>query len=324
MEKIFCNTNEERDKVLQRLEDMGYLWSGNKYKTTKLTSVYDAPMTIYIDNDKMVTQSFLNDRKEFGATEWLEKELKPKYKVGDLFQIKPNVTDLTNSMYLSLTSRMIDRAGSLVTLVSTVFDRISRKQYLCFKEVGGLWSEDCVNPIKEVKRPAKVGEFVKVTNPDNYLFNEYKFGDILKVVDYIHNLTCYKKEDGKFLYEEEYVVLEGYEDCNYVKKFEEKFVPYLEFYASNYGIIGEDTNIIDAVGRRLRIGDTVEIYHYGEYLEESTIVKNQAKNFVMGICSFCNPDGSIRNDYKIIKKRSYKEINDREVVHDIRYVKSKK
>lgn len=68
--------------------------------------------------------------------------------------------------------------------------------------------------IKEVKRPAKVGEFVKVINPV-LSGGVYKKGDILRVIDY--RIGCgagYKASIGCYLFDEEYVVLEGYEDIS--------------------------------------------------------------------------------------------------------------
>ena len=66
--------------------------------------------------------------------------------------------------------------------------------------------------VKEVKRKAKVGEWVKVVNAkwDNV---NYKHGDILQIVaneirGCIH--SYYREQDGHWLYENEYVVLENY------------------------------------------------------------------------------------------------------------------
>lgn len=73
--------------------------------------------------------------------------------------------------------------------------------------------------VKEVKRKAKVGEYVKVVNANGSSANEYKNGDILKIVK-INGDAYYKNECGKFLFEREYVVLEGYEPPTEKKKAE--------------------------------------------------------------------------------------------------------
>lgn len=68
--------------------------------------------------------------------------------------------------------------------------------------------------VKEVKRLAKVGEYVKVINAGSSLDNEYKNGDILKIVKVGKNIfghcAYYKDESLKYLNKQEYVVLENY------------------------------------------------------------------------------------------------------------------
>lgn len=66
------------------------------------------------------------------------------------------------------------------------------------------------NGVREVKRKAKVGEYVKVVN-EKSVFNTYKNGDIFKVT-YVTASGCIcKNSDGNAgLWHEEYVVLENY------------------------------------------------------------------------------------------------------------------
>ena len=62
--------------------------------------------------------------------------------------------------------------------------------------------------IKEIKRHAKVGEYVKIV--DEYgSCGRYKNGDILKIIEDTGHVR-YECGDGEFLYDSEYVVLEGY------------------------------------------------------------------------------------------------------------------
>ena len=63
--------------------------------------------------------------------------------------------------------------------------------------------------IKEVKRRAKKGEYVKIV--DAVLsYGNYKNGDILKIVSGTHGFTRYGYKPDEILYDSEYVVLEGY------------------------------------------------------------------------------------------------------------------
>jgi hypothetical protein len=66
----------------------------------------------------------------------------------------------------------------------------------------------------EVKRHAEPGEWVKVVDATCDYKNEYKNGDILQIVKYHQydgEVAYYKAEPSKFLYDHEYVVLEGYQ-----------------------------------------------------------------------------------------------------------------
>lgn len=66
------------------------------------------------------------------------------------------------------------------------------------------------NGVREVKRKAKVGEYVKVVN-EKSVFNTYKNGEIFKVT-YVTRSGCICKNSEKRcdLWHEEYVVLENY------------------------------------------------------------------------------------------------------------------
>lgn len=66
------------------------------------------------------------------------------------------------------------------------------------------------NCVREVKRKAKVGEYVKVVN-EKSIFNTYKNGEIFKVT-YVTKSGCICKNSEKQcgLWHEEYVVLENY------------------------------------------------------------------------------------------------------------------
>jgi hypothetical protein len=106
---------------------------------------------------------------------------------------------------------------------------------------------------------------------------------------------------------------------------EEKFVPHLEYDHESYGNIGDLTNYKDAIGRPLRIGDTVELYDDRlNYIAEEAIVfdEDDGKAFVMGICVDCNADGTIIDGWQIIKKRSFDEVADGEKVGAITYIKT--
>lgn len=104
-----------------------------------------------------------------------------------------------------------------------------------------------------------------------------------------------------------------------------EFVPHLESKGYSYGNIGEETLFKDAIGRSLRVGDTVELYDsINNYKGECIIVKDGNDAFVMGVRCSCKNDGTITNDWKIILKRKFEDIPDGGIVDCITYVKKER
>ncbi len=114
--------------------------------------------------------------------------------------------------------------------------------------------------------------------------------------------------------------------CMIAGKVVEEFKPWLKDGDTNYGTIGEETPFKDAIGRPLRIGDTVEIYDSDNKLcGEDVVVSRKGRGaFVMGIESSCGTDGEIEDGFKIILKRRHEEIADGKTVGSIKYIKSQK
>lgn len=62
--------------------------------------------------------------------------------------------------------------------------------------------------VREVRRRAKVGEYVKIINAKG-AYDNYRNGDILKIID-VDNHIRYGRDLGQFLFDTEYVVLANY------------------------------------------------------------------------------------------------------------------
>lgn len=176
-------------------------------------------------------------------------------------------------------------------------------------------------PVREVNRKAKAGEYVKIVNASKDIANQYKNGDVLKIIE-ANDKVRYGKKDGQFLYGYEYVVLENYQPAEEKK---EVFKPFLKSSNTDcfYGYIGEKTAFKDAIGRELKVGDTVELYNSdNEKVGERAVVKTKSGNaFIIGIRYACAKKGTITDDWKIIKKRDYTEVANGEAVGVIVYVK---
>jgi hypothetical protein len=98
----------------------------------------------------------------------------------------------------------------------------------------------------------------------------------------------------------------------------EKFVPHLICFGTNRGEIGKPTGKVDAVGQPLFVGDTVTVYDDGLSKCESPICFDNNKFEIMGIYgSFENP----RTAWKWVKKRSFEDISNGEVVRNVKYVR---
>ena len=67
------------------------------------------------------------------------------------------------------------------------------------------------NNVKEVERPAKVGEYIKIVNVYPIETN-YENGDIFKVDECYDGGDVYVKDDDVLVLYAEYVVLEGYDE----------------------------------------------------------------------------------------------------------------
>ena len=183
----------------------------------------------------------------------------------------------------------------------------------------------------EIRR-ANVGEYVKITEQSKASHINYVTGDIIKVTE-ITELGCVKginQKDGKetgCISKYEYVVLENYQPKSEPEQPKEEFKPYLVWKQHNvhYGYIGEKTPFKDAIGRALRIGDTVELYNKeNSYIGEFPIVAHKSDApFVMSIQLACHPDGEISGGWKIILKRRYEDIKHGEKVDDITYMKER-
>ena len=168
------------------------------------------------------------------------------------------------------------------------------------------------NKVKEVKRRAKVGEWVKVVKADSFWRNEYKNGDILQIVersagDLMSAHAFYKDSPSKFLFDEEYVVLENYKPVEKIEK-KPEFRPYLFCTKCNkvIGYIGEPNGFTDCDGTLFNVGD---------------IVFDKVNNSVRVIntipCGCSRYSGKC--DLKIVKK--FNEVANGEIVNTVKYVK---
>ncbi len=192
---------------------------------------------------------------------------------------------------------------------------------LAFKRLMGEPEEARPDNPKEVKRPAEVGEFIKIVDEQHIAKKVYENGDIGKVVRVGNGIVDFLLNgERKTAYDSEYVVLE-----NYVPEKKAFPIPHLKFGDSFFGAIGDKTCLKDAACRMLRIGDTVELFNEnGKSRGEKAIVFYSGKAYVMGIIGACRECGIIDHGWNIVLKRRHEEIEDGEKVGNIEYIKTER
>ena len=95
----------------------------------------------------------------------------------------------------------------------------------------------------------------------------------------------------------------------------DEFVPYLksEITGAFFGEISTPTKMKDITGEPLFVGDVVELILKGKRTFGNVyIVEDCDKCFVMEIKSDCDVDGKIDDDWIVIKRKSYEELENGE------------
>ena len=101
------------------------------------------------------------------------------------------------------------------------------------------------------------------------------------------------------------------------------FVPYLKDETTGvfYGKLGTPTKMKDITGEQLFVGDVVELISKGERIcGNNYIAERDGKGFVMGIKDCCSADGTIDDEWIVIKRKSYEELENGEEHDDIKAI----
>ena len=99
-------------------------------------------------------------------------------------------------------------------------------------------------------------------------------------------------------------------------KKKDEFVPYLkdEDTGTFCGKIGTPTKMKDITGQPLFVGDVVELISKGERIcGNKYIAEDDGKGFVMGIAGCCSDDGTIDDNWIVIKRKGYEELKNGEM-----------
>lgn len=126
-----------------------------------------------------------------------------KFKIGDKVRVKKDLIPDKEYGNVSFVPSMGNMCGKIVTILAKAngYNYEAIQEMLKNATIKGKDME-----VREVRRRAKVGEYVKIINAKDI---DYKNGDILKIID-ADVYVRYGYYLSQFLYDTEYVVLENY------------------------------------------------------------------------------------------------------------------
>ena len=141
-----------------------------------------------------------------------------KYETGDKVKVREDISKHVSFGALRVTNEMQRMGGKILTIKEASDYPWGRRYFV--KESGYSWSADCFegkiieNTVKEVKRLAKAGEWIKIVNPlyNGYVTpSDYVKNDIFRVSERLSYETVTAGSlNRKPINDREYVVLEGY------------------------------------------------------------------------------------------------------------------
>lgn len=203
---ISCRTKEQREIVLKECEKRGVIWNSGENATAKISSSYPVLEIDYWNNGRL-THGFGQkernivdfDQIDFGAYE-------------ASYQILIDCDGTTTTATMTINGREI----------KTAIARRNPKDKFDWKKGAELAFERLWNSpkklgekpeVREVKRFAKPGEYIKIVYVWDGYSNSYHKGDIFLVTgSYQGTLDGWVHVKGIniAIYPKEYVVLEGY------------------------------------------------------------------------------------------------------------------
>ena len=297
--KIWCDTKKTLNEVLKKLESDGVMWCDGS-KPTRFKP-YGLSVGLFVDSHNELT--FENELNYFNAHKFKEikaSEYLRKCKVGD----RVKITEPGYAYGKCGVVKFFDGVDYAIE-VDKYFGG-HRCSNHC-KPGHGWWvTEDDLEHIND-----KTEKIVIYRNDNEVVALDKSTG---------------KKGVAKCSPDDEFNFMTGAKLAFDRLTGREEIKPHLESWMmiddKHYGEIGKPTKLKDIVGRVLFVGDVVELFNFDNFpFGESSIVESEGKQYVMGILDNCSENGEITGGWKIIKKRSYTEVNDGEIIDKtIKYV----
>lgn len=201
---IRCKNAEQKMAVLKECDKRGVVWSGDEKATDFIPDCSVLEIGFYGDG-RLTHSSGHGDRNvvDFDQIEFL---------LDNCYRIVIDCDGDTTTATMTINGRKIKTAIARRNPADKLDWRKGAE--LAFER---LWNSprkaEKMHGVREVKRYAKLGEYIKIVNADNFNNANYHDGDILQVVEYNDGIA-----DGwvdamganVVIAPYEYVVLEGY------------------------------------------------------------------------------------------------------------------
>lgn len=191
-------TREDYDDLMKEAERQGYKWASGSNPANYNGFKYESKTVICFHDDKRITYMNFDRCKGNKIPEWHVKKKSDATIVMHLIKDGKTVVKLSDG-----------RVGVAFCSPEDTFDEYEGVR-LATARAYGKEPPAKKSKVKEVKRRAKVGEYIKIVNVNDC---RYKNGDIFKVEERGTFIgVCASNETCKRIYirDSEYVVLEGY------------------------------------------------------------------------------------------------------------------
>lgn len=199
---IRCKNDKQKNAVLEECDKRGVVWNSGK-KATSILPLASVLEMDFFGNGKL-TQS--NGHDERNVVDFDQIDFDPRE---PSYQILIDCDGTTTTATMTINGREVKTAIAR----RNPEDKFDWKKgaKLAFERLWNSQKKTEKKPeVREVKRFAKPGEYIKIVDAERYYAENYHNGDILMVAEYYEGGWVMAKGANVVINPKEYVVLEGY------------------------------------------------------------------------------------------------------------------
>lgn len=202
---ISCRTKEQREIVLKECDKRGVIWNSGEKATAKISSSYPVLEIDYWNNGRL-THGFGQKERNIVDFDQIDFTGRKSYQI------------LIDCDGATTTATMIINGREIKTAIArrNPADKFNWRKgaELAFERLWNSQKKAEKKPeVREVKRWANPGEYIKIVNVFPGYKDSYHNGDIFRVTEYHHRIRngwVSVKGTSIAMHPKEYVVLEGY------------------------------------------------------------------------------------------------------------------